>query len=211
MVNPVLRRNGGPPIGLNVPAIMTASDPPFPSSSAPPNWYTLPNFNAPIMDPSTGTIGIPWNNFLTFTAARASTITGLTNDVTTLQHQVSTIQGQIATIQGQITSLQSQVNDNTANIATLQGQVSTLQGQVSTIQSQITALQATDTSLQNQINVIDNIFAVTTVASLPTPAGNQGRRTFVSDSSVTAFGTIVAGGGTTFVPVYCDNTNWLVG
>jgi chaperonin cofactor prefoldin len=163
------------------------------------------------MNPDTGTLGIPWNNFLTFAAARAATITGLSGNVSTLQSQVATLQSQVATIQSQITTLQSQVSTNTSNISTLQGQVSTLQSQVSTIQGQITALQAEDTNLQNQINVIDQIFASSTVAGLPTPSGNQGRRTNVSDTSIVSFGAPPVGGGTFFAPVYCDGTQWLIG
>jgi hypothetical protein len=54
--------------------------------------------------------------------------------------------------------------------------------------------------------------SITTVASLPTAsATNAGTRTFVSDSSVTTFGSTVAGGGTTTVPVYSNGTNWKVG
>jgi len=51
-----------------------------------------------------------------------------------------------------------------------------------------------------------------TVATLPTASSsNAGTRTFVSDSSVTTFGSTVAGGGTTTVPVYSNGTNWKVG
>jgi len=38
-----------------------------------------------------------------------------------------------------------------------------------------------------------------------------GSRAFVTDSSVSTFGTTVAGGGSTKVPVYSDGTNWKVG
>ncbi len=51
-----------------------------------------------------------------------------------------------------------------------------------------------------------------TVATLPS-ASTQGvgARAFVTDSSVTTFRTIVAGGGSTAVPVFSDGTNWRVG
>ena len=51
-----------------------------------------------------------------------------------------------------------------------------------------------------------------TVATLPsaTTAG-VGSRAFVTDSSVSTFGTTVTGGGSTKVPVYSDGTNWKVG
>ena len=50
------------------------------------------------------------------------------------------------------------------------------------------------------------------VANLPpTAAVSAGARAFVTDSSVTTFNTIVAGGGANGVPVFFDGTNWRVG
>jgi len=49
-----------------------------------------------------------------------------------------------------------------------------------------------------------------TVASLP--AGTAaGVRSFVTDANATTFASIVAGGGSTKVPVYSDGTNWRIG
>jgi len=51
-----------------------------------------------------------------------------------------------------------------------------------------------------------------TVANLPSAAtAGVGSRAFVTDSSVSTFGSTVAGGGSTKVPVYSDGTNWKVG
>jgi len=51
-----------------------------------------------------------------------------------------------------------------------------------------------------------------TVANLPSAATTGvGSRAFVTDSSVSTFGSTVAGGGSTKVPVYSDGTNWKVG
>jgi len=51
-----------------------------------------------------------------------------------------------------------------------------------------------------------------TVANLPSAStAGVGSRGFVTDSSVSTFGTTVAGGGSTKVPVYSDGTNWKVG
>jgi hypothetical protein len=51
-----------------------------------------------------------------------------------------------------------------------------------------------------------------TVANLPSAAtAGAGSRAFVTDSSVSTFGTTVAAGGSTKVPVYSDGTNWKVG
>lgn len=205
------RPAGAPPVTAGGVPIDANSSPPFPSTTQPPNWYTVPSYNSPIMNPDTNTLGIPWYNFLTFASSRAATITGIQGDVSTLQNNVTTLQGQVTTIQGQIAALQTLTNTHTSQIATLQSQVATIQGQISTIQGQITALQATDANLQNQINVIDAIFAVHTVAGLPTPAGNQGRKTNVSDALGPAFGVAVVGGGAVFSPVYCDGTTWFVG
>lgn len=53
---------------------------------------------------------------------------------------------------------------------------------------------------------------VYTVTTLPTAvSAGVGARAFVTDSSVTTFGTTVAGGGISKVPVYSDGTNWKVG
>lgn len=49
-------------------------------------------------------------------------------------------------------------------------------------------------------------------ANLPDPAiAGAGARGCVSDANATVFGAVVAGGGTNFVPVYCDGTNWRIG
>jgi hypothetical protein len=50
------------------------------------------------------------------------------------------------------------------------------------------------------------------VADLPSAeTAGVGSRAFVTDSSVSTFGTTVVGGGSTKVPVYSDGTNWKVG
>jgi len=57
-----------------------------------------------------------------------------------------------------------------------------------------------------------NSNAPLTVATLPSASvAGTGSRAFVTDSSVSTFGTTVAGGGSTKVPVYSDGTNWKVG
>jgi len=54
--------------------------------------------------------------------------------------------------------------------------------------------------------------SVYAVADLPDAANaGVGARAFVTDSSVTTFGTTVASGGSSKVPVYSDGTNWKVG
>jgi hypothetical protein len=67
----------------------------------------------------------------------------------------------------------------------------------------------------NQLNnILGQLNAVspTTVANLPSAAvAGVGSRLFVTDSSVSTFGTTVTGGGSTKVPVYSDGTNWKVG
>lgn len=72
--------------------------------------------------------------------------------------------------------------------------------------------------LRQYFATIDNLAAqfclsgVFTVATLPDAASlGAGARAFVIDSSVTTFGTTVAGGGATGVPVYSDGTDWKVG
>ena len=53
---------------------------------------------------------------------------------------------------------------------------------------------------------------ILTVETLPnaTTAG-AGSRAFVTDSSVTTFASIVAGGGSNTIPVYSDGVNWRAG
>ena len=54
--------------------------------------------------------------------------------------------------------------------------------------------------------------SITTVAKLPTASmANAGTRTFVSDATVTTFGSTVVGGGTNTVPVYSTGTSWKIG
>lgn len=58
----------------------------------------------------------------------------------------------------------------------------------------------------------NTMYAVYTVATLPSAVtSGAGARSFVSDSSVSTFGSTVAGGGSTKIPVYSDGTNWKVG
>jgi hypothetical protein len=50
-----------------------------------------------------------------------------------------------------------------------------------------------------------------TVSSLPAATGLAGYCAFVTDANATTFASIVAGGGSNGVPVYCDGTNWRIG
>jgi hypothetical protein len=72
--------------------------------------------------------------------------------------------------------------------------------------------------LRQYFTTIDNLASqfclsgVYTVATLPGASVlGVGARAFVLDSSVTTFGTTVAGGGSGKVPVYSDGTDWKVG
>lgn len=50
------------------------------------------------------------------------------------------------------------------------------------------------------------------VASLPTcNAANEGSKYAVTNATVTTFASVVAGGGSNHVPVYCNGTNWIIG
>jgi len=48
-----------------------------------------------------------------------------------------------------------------------------------------------------------------TVGTLPAAA--FGSRSFVTDANATTFNSVVAGGGSNFVPVFSDGTNWRIG
>jgi len=72
--------------------------------------------------------------------------------------------------------------------------------------------------LRLYFNTLDNFVAqftlggVYTVATLPDASVlGVGARAFVTDASVSTFGSTVLGGGSTKVPVYSDGTNWKVG
>ena len=53
---------------------------------------------------------------------------------------------------------------------------------------------------------------VSTVSGLPTVAvAGQGARRMVTDANSTTFNSVVAGGGSNVVPVFCDGTNWRIG
>jgi hypothetical protein len=72
--------------------------------------------------------------------------------------------------------------------------------------------------LRLYFNQLTNIFGQLTanipltVAALPSAVtAGVGSRAFVTDASVSTFGTTVVGGGSTNVPVYSDGTNWKVG
>jgi hypothetical protein len=72
--------------------------------------------------------------------------------------------------------------------------------------------------LRQYFTTVDNfalqfsLSGVYTVATLPGAAAlGAGARAFVIDSSVSTFGSTVAGGGSARVPVYSDGTNWKVG
>lgn len=66
---------------------------------------------------------------------------------------------------------------------------------------------------ENFDGVVCNTLQTTpsTYAQLPNAVGNAGARAYVTDSTVTAFGATVAGGGANQVPVWSNGTNWLVG
>jgi hypothetical protein len=56
------------------------------------------------------------------------------------------------------------------------------------------------------------VLTPTVVASLPiASAGLTGARAFVTNATATTFASIVAGGGSNAVPVYCDGANWRIG
>ncbi|HEY8098913.1 MAG TPA: right-handed parallel beta-helix repeat-containing protein, partial [Methylobacter sp.] len=62
---------------------------------------------------------------------------------------------------------------------------------------------------RNQINCL---ILPRAAASLPAASSVQmGTKEFVTDANATTFGTAVAGGGTNKVPVWSNQTNWLIG
>ena len=50
-----------------------------------------------------------------------------------------------------------------------------------------------------------------TLSLLPSAAGIEGARAFITDATSTTFGSVAAGGGANNVPVYSDGTDWRIG
>lgn len=75
--------------------------------------------------------------------------------------------------------------------------------------STVTSLTLDDTGLTLNGGLMTT--GTLTVATLPAAASHRGARALVSDASVTTFAAIVAGGGSSYAPVYCDGTNWRLG
>jgi hypothetical protein len=48
-------------------------------------------------------------------------------------------------------------------------------------------------------------------SALASPTGRSGSRAFVTDATATTFASIVTGGGSNYVPVYCDGVNLRIG
>ena len=75
----------------------------------------------------------------------------------------------------------------------------------------------TDSAATDMLNVNGTITCTNirtsgfTVATLPTAAGNGGRRAYVTDASAPTFGANVAGGGAVVIPVFSTGANWIVG
>lgn len=82
--------------------------------------------------------------------------------------------------------------------------------------SQQRYLPEQDQRIANCLNQIIQVMKaleakVTTVSGLPAASASQGLRRMVTDATAVTFQSIVAGGGTNIVPVYCDGTNWRIG
>jgi len=107
--------------------------------------------------------------------------------------------------------------NNDANISNvtvnsvISDQTGTLAGAAfSTIYKNINAV-ATLRIIQNGVVLYDTINSVT-FSQLPTCGSNTtGVRMFVRDSTVSTFGSAIAGSGANKVPAYCNGTSWLVG
>lgn|SRR5262245_30816902 len=75
-----------------------------------------------------------------------------------------------------------------------------------------TWLKELTTELNRISGIVDLATTATIVSSLPVAStAGAGARAFVTDATATTFLSVVAGGGTTAVPVVSDGTNWLIG
>jgi len=130
----------------------------FPSPVSPPNWFTVPNYNSPIMDVETGTIGMPWYNLLVFISTRASYISQLyqglidTNtNVTALTARVTALEGRMNTAEANITNLQSRMSTAEANIVNLQSRMSTAEANIANLQGRVSSLEGRVSSIEARL------------------------------------------------------------
>jgi len=165
--------------------------PPFPSPANPANWNAVPSYNSMIMDPKTGTLGIPWNNFLTFMASRAAYTTQINTGLNQTQNSLSSTQGDVATLQGQTGTLQGQVTTLETEVASLTGQVAALTASLTALQSQVTSLQGEVVGLLAKTNDARFLAGSNQTATAPGMLGlgipftsNNKRVTFALNASV---------------------------
>lgn len=179
--------------------------------------------NATIGDFSGG-VKLTSMNFLTFANIGAATETATyynsttTTGVTTFKFREGAGQGGTAILNFN--------NSSNVNIATIGigSSVFEITNQSSNISLDIGSSSVSFKSGVNFFTV--STAGVATVTNLRTPgvavaalpaaaAGNQGARQFVTDSNAVSFtagiGAVVAGGGSTAVPVVSDGTNWRIG
>ena len=129
----------------------------------------------------------------------------------------ATIQIGGASSSGTFTLGQS-TTSQTTNIqagAVISGQTKTINIGTAGVSGSTTAIAiCSSVSGSTSITTVNGILKqqVYTFATIPSAVtSGAGSRSFISDSSITTFGTILAGGGATTVPVYSDGTNWRVG
>ena len=130
----------------------------FPSPVIPQNWFTVPSYNSPIMDPNTGTLGVPWYNLLVFISTRASFISQLyqglidtNNNLTALTGRVTTLEGQMATANSNIANLQSRMGTAEANITNLQSRMTTAEGNITNLQGRVSSLEGRVTTIEQRL------------------------------------------------------------
>ncbi len=79
----------------------------------------------------------------------------------------------------------------------------------SVLQNGVRAINEIAQALQDSLPLT---VGVSTVSGLPAAAtAGQGARRMVTDATVTTFASVVAGGGSNILPVFCDGTNWRIG
>ena len=146
----------------------------------------------------------------TFNSTTANTLT-INND--------ATISGNL-TIGGDV--LFSNVSfdtANTANYATTSESANTASTVTGNVQANITSVGTLTELTVSGTATLSNITTTNYVKTTPKTVSTlesastvgAGSRSFVSDATSTVFGDTAVGGGSNFVPVWSNGTNWLVG
>lgn len=133
--------------------------------------------------------------------------------------------GMLAAIRDNFDELSGAADTSSTDISGIQSDISDLQGieinagtgltgggdltanrTISLDAASIASLALADTAIQPGGVIPTTGYTFATLPGTPT----QGDRAYITDSSVTTFGSTAAGGGASVMPVFYDGTNWII-